>query len=124
MPRGGARTGAGRPRKPVMEHIVRGTYRAARHGPRPSNVLLMPEPSSSWAPTAEDVAGLGDAGHVLVARMLGSYEVTPVEGVQLLEAARAADVLAQLRAEEAPDLRQVRLWSAYYTALIRMLGLT
>ena len=47
-----------------------------------------------------------------------------MEGEQLLEAARAADVLAQLRAASAPDLKQVRLWSAFYVATLRTLGLS
>jgi hypothetical protein len=33
-------------------------------------------------------------------------------------------VLAALRTEAVPDLRQVRLWSAYYTSTLRCLGLT
>ena len=31
MPRGGRRPGAGRPRKPVEQHLAEGTYRASRH---------------------------------------------------------------------------------------------
>ena len=31
MPRGGKRPGAGRPRKPVEQHLAEGTYRPARH---------------------------------------------------------------------------------------------
>ena len=124
MPRGGARTGAGRKPKPLIEHLARGTYRPARHGPRPANVLPMPVPVSPWTPTATDLAGIGPAGLALLTRTLDTFEPTVLEGVQLLEAARAADVLEQLRAMDAPDLRQVRLWSAYFTATIRMLGLT
>jgi hypothetical protein len=37
MPRGGARTGSGRRRKPVMEHVRLGSYRRDRHGPLPSD---------------------------------------------------------------------------------------
>ena len=33
--RGGARPGAGRPRKPLEWHLLRGTYRQKRHGPLP-----------------------------------------------------------------------------------------
>lgn len=126
MARGGARVGAGRPRRPIAEHLARGTFRPYRHGPRPAaNVLpMLPAPSKDWTPTPDDLAGLGDAGRALVARILAHYDPTTVEGLQLLEAARAADVLAALRAVEAPDLRQVRLWSTYYTGLIRGLGLT
>jgi hypothetical protein len=84
----------------------------------------MPAPSKDWAPTPEDLAGVGDAGRALVARIVEHYDPTTVEVLQLLEAARAVDVLAALRAVEAPDLRQIRLWSTYYTSLVRNLGLT
>ena len=84
----------------------------------------MPIPSGAWTPTEADLTGLGEDGRVLIDRVLEEYEPSLVDGMQLLEAARAADVLAQLRAGPSPDLRQIRLWSGYYTALIRMLGLT
>ena len=52
MPKGGARPGAGRPRKPLADHLLRGTYRRDRHGPLPSNVVPMPAPQSGgWQPT-------------------------------------------------------------------------
>ena len=70
------------------------------------------------------MTGLGKDGRALLDRVLEEYEPSLVDGMQLLEAARAADVLAELRAGPSPDLRSVRLWSAYFTALIRMLGLT
>ena len=126
MPRGGRRVGTGRKPKPLADHVQAGTFRADRHGPLPvGNVLAMPRPVlPCWRPSSEEVAALGVAGQALVERVWGAYDPTLVDGLQVLEAARAADVLAHLRATEPLDLRQVRLWSAYYTATIRMLGLT
>jgi hypothetical protein len=84
----------------------------------------MPAVPEAWTPSAEDVAGLGASGRRLMTDILARYEPTTVEGFQLLEAARAADVLASLRTEEKPDLRQLRLWSAHYSLTLRMLGLS
>ena len=47
-----------------------------------------------------------------------------MEGLQVLECARAADVLATLRAAAEPDLKQIRLWSAFFTLTIGTFGLT
>lgn len=124
MPRGGVRIGAGRPRLAAAEHLARGTFRVDRHGPRPSNVVPMPAPSESWTPTSADLGGVGDAGRALLERVLSQYEPSTIEGLQLLEVAKAADTLATLRTADAPDLRQLRLWSAYFTMTLRTLGLT
>lgn len=125
MPRGGARVGAGRPRKP-LELIAKGSYRPSRHGPRPAAaVLRMPAADPvTWMPSDADVAGLSTDGRALIARVLAAYEPTVIDGLQLLEAARAADVLARLRAAPEPDLREQRQWAAFYTSTVRMLGLT
>ena len=108
MARGGARPGAGRPRKPLELHRLQGTYRPSRH----RNVVEMPAVAGTWAPTPDETAGLRDAGRVLLDRVQANYDVTLIEGTQLIEACRAADVLATLRAEPELDLRQIRLWSA------------
>ena len=124
MPHGGARVGAGRPRKPIDLHIAAGTYRRHRHGPRPAiQAVPSPEPSG-WAPSDEDMATLKTAGRALVARVLATYEPTVIDGLQLLTAAQAADVLDQLRTAPEPDLVQIRLWSAFYVQTLRALGLT
>src|SRR5262245_42271173 len=110
MQRGGARVGSGRKRKPVHDHLRDGTFRPSRHGPRPTNVLTMPVPASAWQPTPVDLVGLGDAGKALVERVLDEYEPSLTDGLQVIEAAHAADTLARLRAEPEPNLRQLRLW--------------
>jgi hypothetical protein len=79
MPRGGARAGAGRRRKPIAEHVARGSYRRDRHGPLPSdllrggNVLPMLAPAVTWEPGADDVASLGAAGRAYVERLITAY---------------------------------------------------
>lgn len=121
MPRGGRRAGAGRKPKTFAELDLTGGFRVTRHAHLLKPVSTTP---AVWTPTEADLAGMGEAGRAFVARILDVYEPTLTEALQVLEAARAADVLAELRAEAAPDRRQLRLWSAYYTATIRMLGLT
>ncbi len=44
MGRGGARIGAGRPARPLAEHVLSGRYRRDRHGPKPASVLALPPP--------------------------------------------------------------------------------
>ena len=94
---------SGRPRKPLSYHVLAGSYRPDRHGPLPANVAVMPAASvAGWQPTEAQRAGLGVAGRALMDDVLGAYEPSLVDGLQLLEAARAADVLATLRAEAVP----------------------
>jgi hypothetical protein len=129
MPRGGKRSGAGRPRLSPASHLLRGTWRPSRHGVRPATsaaVLEMPVPTRSWAPDAADLAALGTAGRVLVASLMSRYDFAPVEGYVLLEAGHAADALAAVRAAEQPDSITQRLemaWSKHYAALLAQLHL-
>jgi hypothetical protein len=51
MARGGSRPGAGRPRKPVEQHLAEGTYRPSRHRPLIAPPLL-PPPGRKRSPTA------------------------------------------------------------------------
>jgi hypothetical protein len=44
MPRGGWRPGAGRRPKPTILHLLHGTWRRDRHGPRPTK----PETLNIW----------------------------------------------------------------------------
>jgi hypothetical protein len=96
--RGGARTGAGRPRTAVTAHVRDGTWRTTRHGPLPANVATMPAVTpGGWAPTPADLAGMGGAGRQLVERLVASYTFSPMEGAVLLEAGRAAASLSAVR---------------------------
>lgn len=101
MPRGGSRPGAGRPAKPVEEHVLAGTYRRDRHGPLPSNVVQMPgatpPQTQGWTPAPAELGAVGKAGRQFVSEMLGAYEFTRSEGVLVIEAAHITDRLAALR---------------------------
>ena len=60
MAKGGARLGAGRPRKPLQDHWIRGTYRKSRHGELPKHVHRLPAASpDDWQPTEADLKGWG-----------------------------------------------------------------
>src|ERR671912_1568652 len=126
MPWGGKRTGAGRPRLSPGEHVLRGTWRPSRHGPRPATVgalAVQPMPAGDWVPDAGDLASLGTAGRVLVQRLLARYDFAPIEGL-LVEAAHAADALATVRAAEQPDIITTRLemqLSRHFAALLAQL---
>ena len=128
MARGGKRAGAGRPRLSPATHLIRGTWRPSRHGVRPSAsgaALEMPVPTGVWAPDAADLEALGTAGRRLVPAVLTRYELGPVEGCVLLEAAHAADALAAVRGAEQPDIITQRLEmqsSKHYAALLAQLN--
>jgi hypothetical protein len=112
MPRGGARVGVGRRRKPIEEHLARGSYRRDRHGALSTDLLsrgnVLPvtvAPTVSWEPDAGDWASLGAVGRVFVERMLAGYSFTLTDGLVLLEAGRSADRLGRLRAQGEPAVR-------------------
>lgn len=88
MPRGGARPGAGRPRKPLAEHVLNQTYRADRHGPLPANVVPMPM-HSGWHPAPSEVKRLGARARDWLAAILRLYQLDELEGRRLLEALRS-----------------------------------
>jgi hypothetical protein len=98
MPKGGARQGAGRPRKPLADHWLRGTHRADRHGPLPKNVIPMRTTApEDWQPSPEQIDVLEDSGRGFVAQLLERFTFNAAEGVILIEAAHAVDALAALR---------------------------
>ena len=96
MPRGGSRPGAGRPRKPLSTHVLNGSYRPDRHGPRSSNVVTMPTPSADWRPANSDLAGLGPRALDWLDATLTLYQFDGVEGAHLLLALRSLDRLDRL----------------------------
>ena len=129
MPRGGRRIGAGRPARPVAEHIQRGTYRRDRHGDRPviGNLAVMPHAGSGWAPSDQDVAALTKPGRAFLDSLLAEFEFNGIEGKLALEAAHAVDRLKAIRrvSTKAETLREVaaieRLdqgWSKLLTGLL------
>ena len=130
MAPGGKRLGAGRPKKPLIEHLTRGTYRRDRHGELPAHVHQMPM-VDDWMPTQEDLDALGPAGRDFVARVLEASKVSSVsEGYTVLEAAHCVDALAQIRAvstigksvAETNMLQRLELsWSKQLAALLSLL---
>lgn len=97
MPRGGRRIGAGRPRKPIAELKLMGTYRNDRHAHRPET------PVRSLAATATVLApgvppmpaflldGLGDAGRRLVGAIWTAADITGGELELLRQCGRLLD---------------------------------
>jgi hypothetical protein len=87
------RSGGHRPRNKIdpSVHVLRGTFRPARHG------AALDAQQPVWAPADAQLAVLGPEGQALVARLRGIYELTPWEGELTLEAAVATDRLAEIR---------------------------
>lgn len=102
MARGGARPGAGRPKKALAVHRLRGTFRPSRHGARAANVALLPSPESThtpgWTPSTSDLKALDDVARKFVEDFLQDFTFGPAEGRLLLELGHVASRLAALRA--------------------------
>ena len=96
MPSGGARRGAGRPRKGLALHQIEGTIRPARHG----NVLAMPRPDSGadWWPADADVQALWPRSQEWLEATLHLYRLSAVEGGMVLLAMRSLTRCEQLEA--------------------------
>ena len=72
---------------------------------KPSTV----KPPDIWEPTADDLAGLGNAGRTFLMRLHEQNESNLVQGVLLLEAAHAVDALATWRPLASTDKQAARL---------------
>jgi hypothetical protein len=79
-------------RKPmtVLEHRLRGTFRADRHGSLAA-VSALP---GGWQPSDAEASGLGDVGRQFVTRIAGGWLVTDAQGPLVLLAGRTLDELA------------------------------
>ena len=114
---------------PKADHWLRGSWRTARHGPKPLTMAAVEESPTHGAartPTAGDLAALGAAGRALLGRFMERYELSLTEGELLLEAARCADVLAALRVQALADMAAQRAelaWSKHFAALLTALRL-
>ena len=98
MGHGGARAGAGRPKKPLTEHWLRGTWKEDRHGERPRHVhAIAAAAPEDWRPATGDLDQLGDPGRQFVERLLEGFKCSHAEGVLVLECGHATDALAALR---------------------------
>ena len=134
MAKGGARLGAGRPRKPLAHHVLAGTYRADRHGPLPAHVHPIGAGTvDAWMPDAGQLAGLGPSGKLFVDRMTEAHTFTAAEGEILIEAGHVVSALAAVRSEprKGKSLRDVGMlerlelgWSRQFGSLMAQLKVT
>src|SRR5262245_10257682 len=125
--KGGRREGSGRKRKSIEQHLLNGTYRRSRHGPRPSSPLRLAtqgatavilEPVVGPAP-AWILDGLAEPGRRLVTDAWQVFEGwSGAEQVLLRQAARALD-----DAESDTDSRGRRGAMRLFAALVQQLGL-
>ena len=118
MGRGGRRPGAGRPSRPLAEHVLRGTHRGDRHGPK---VLTLPAPAPApgWTPNEADRARLSPGRAGGSARYWKPTSSISLSGLRLLE---ALDTLSRLELLEAhgssPALtREAKLFLSQWGAL-------
>ena len=121
MGRGGSRPGSGRPPRPLAEHVLRGTHRVDRHGPRPATVLTLPAPApaAGWTPSGADRARLSPRAARWLDAVLSLYELDLLSGLRVLQ---ALDTLSRLETLEArgssPALtREAKLFLAEWNAL-------
>ena len=135
MPRGGARLGAGRPRMPLTQHVLRGTWRKDRHGELPAHVHAIDAEggSDAWMPAEAQLQALGEAGRAFLERMLSANDVTAVEGELLLELGHCTQALADVRAipregltlKEANALGRLEQgWVQRFSSLMQMVRTT
>ena len=134
MGRGGARANAGRPRKSVEVHVRAGTYRKARHGALPANVLPMPTVAAdTWSPSEEELAAIGPAGRVLIEKLSQPYVFTVLDGVVLLELGHAEVALTAVRSIDRTGLtldkilkleRVEQTWQRQKAALLAQLRIS
>lgn len=123
MPRGGARPGAGRPRKPVEHHVLAGTIRPGRHAVRVAALAARPAGNSNqsiWEPSGADLDALQDPGRAFVASYLAAYDVTVNEGGLLLELGHIVDRLSELRLLRADPLSEPKERGAARPSRTRM----
>ena len=106
MPRGGARPGAGRKRKPIADLVFTGRYRPDQHGPLPAtvgNLAMQPPVSRGWQPTEAERAELGPVAMKWLSAALAGYQFDPLEGQRVMQALRSltrAEALERTIAEQ------------------------
>lgn len=110
------------------EHALRGTkprrfdaaFPLAKHGTvSPS---LKERASRGWEPTADDLAGLGEAGQRFLRQTDAAVESTLVQGLLLVEAAHVVDGLATWRPLASTDKQAARLCVSLTKTLAALLA--
>lgn len=111
MPKGGARPGAGRPRKPIESLVLSGSIRPVRHAARLAVLAGATARNSKeiqWEPTAADLERLQESGREFVTGYLDAYDISAAEGALLLELAQVVDRLAEVRALRVDPLASIK----------------
>ena len=110
MPQGGARRGAGRPRKPSQDHLPGLTHTGltvtARY--RPTSSRCRRRRRSHGRPARSDRSAIGSAGRSFVDEMLDRYDWDFREGQIALEAGKAKSALAATRTIDPRSKRRDR----------------
>lgn len=98
LPRGGARTNAGRPAHDYATLRAHGTLR-----PEHAHLVHLPPTAATtdtaWRPTATDLVGLGRTGRQFAKRMAARFDASQFEGEVIIETARCKDKIADLDAQ-------------------------
>src|SRR5688572_13593867 len=98
----GTPASGGRNRRSVQQHVIRGTFRPARHGSGElgaSGPALRPGVLSDWRPTAAERAELGEQAQALLDATLRLYRLDDVEGKQALLALRSLTMVESMEAD-------------------------
>jgi hypothetical protein len=123
MPRGGARPGAGRPRKSLAAHVLAGTR---PHHARATTAAVLPMPAAAgardWRPSQGEVAALSPLARTWLQATLGLYRLDALEGLRLLEALRVlsrCEVLEATTGMQAAGalVRERKLFQSMWAAL-------
>jgi hypothetical protein len=117
---------SGRPPLPAHVHLLNGTHRVDRHGPREAAVPPPPPVPIGRARRARALEGLQDAGREFVRGLLDAYgDWAPHKIALLREAAEATDTLAAIRqaiaAAGGPAEASARLLRTEHQASARLL---
>jgi hypothetical protein len=116
MGRGGARVNAGRRPKPIVAHLLAGTFRPDRHAHRAASPSATPP---DWRPSVTDVEPLGERARSWLAAAVAIYQFDDLQGLQLLQALR---VLTRIEALEpggpsAALARECKLFASLWSGL-------
>jgi hypothetical protein len=124
----------GRPRKPLAQHVMRGTYRRDRHGELPAHVHPIGSgTSTAWMPDRAQLDAQGAAGRAFVEQMVAANELNDREGAIVLELGHVKTALAAVRAvtrdglslKECAVRDRIELgWVRAFASLMAMLKVT
>lgn len=125
---GDRRDGWGDAQAPVGARRPRGGPQKTQGWPwppmtAPAQADPLPPP---WAPSADDLDGLGAAGQRFLTAILGEFDVDVIHGLLLVECARTLDSLTAWRAQAHTDRKAAALTlqhSRQFAALLGQLAL-